>query len=41
LIEKMGGTVTVESKGIGRGTTFIIEMRTISKITQKQESLIE
>ena len=24
LIEKMGGTVKVESKGIGTGTTFII-----------------
>ena len=28
----MGGKVTVESDGIGKGTTFIIKMQAISKI---------
>ena len=32
LIEKMGGTVRVESQGIGHGTTFVIKMQAISKI---------
>jgi len=31
----MGGTVSVESEGIGTGTTFVIEMRAISKINKK------
>lgn len=32
LIEKMGGHVKVESKGLGYGTTFVIKMQAISKI---------
>jgi signal transduction histidine kinase len=27
LLEKMGGSVTVESKGIGFGTTFVFKMQ--------------
>ena len=41
LIEKMGGTVGVESEGIGTGTTFVIEMRAISKITLNDRKLIK
>ena len=33
LIEKMGGEVKVESEGIGHGTTFVIKLHTISKIS--------
>ena len=32
LIEKMGGSVKVESKGIGHGTTFVIKLQAVSKI---------
>jgi signal transduction histidine kinase len=32
LIEKMGGSVKVESKGIGYGTTFVIKLQAVSKI---------
>ena len=32
LIEKMGGNVKVESKGIGFGTTFVIKLQAVSKI---------
>lgn len=31
LIEKMGGKVHVESEGLGKGTSFIISINTISK----------
>jgi len=34
LIEQMGGTVMVQSKGIGQGSTFIIKLQTISKISE-------
>ena len=30
----MGGDVQVESDGIGHGTTFVITMRTISKVSK-------
>ena len=29
----MGGTVKIESEGLGTGTVFIIEMRAITKVT--------
>ena len=32
IIEKMGGTVEVKSDGIGKGTTFIIQMSSIAEI---------
>ena len=32
LIEKMGGSVKVESEGMGTGTTFIITLSTTCKI---------
>ena len=32
IIEKMGGDVTVESEGIGTGTTFVIRMQALSKV---------
>ena len=33
LIEQMGGSVTVESEGYGHGSTFIIRLQTITKIS--------
>lgn len=36
LIEKMGGQVHVESEGIGKGTTFVITMQSISRIKKPQ-----
>ena len=38
LIEQMGGEVKVESKGLGHGATFIINLQTISKIPCNQSS---
>jgi K+-sensing histidine kinase KdpD len=32
LLEKMGGTVTVESEGLGFGTTFIMQMQAKCKV---------
>ena len=32
IIEKMGGTVKVESEGEGKGTTFIIQLSSNSKV---------
>ena len=32
LLEKMGGTVTVESEGMGFGTTFIMQMQAKCKV---------
>jgi K+-sensing histidine kinase KdpD len=32
LLEKMGGNVTVESEGIGHGTTFIMQMHAKCKV---------
>jgi len=32
----MGGTVKIESEGIGTGTVFIIEMRAITKVIYQQ-----
>ena len=34
LIEKMGGDVFVESEGIGHGTTFVIQLTSISGINK-------
>ena len=34
FITKMGGDVKVESEGIGHGTSFIIQMRTISRLSE-------
>ena len=34
FISKMGGDVKVESKGIGHGTSFVIQMRSISKLSK-------
>lgn len=33
IIEKMGGTVAVESEGQGKGTTFIIQLSAFSKVS--------
>ena len=33
LIERMGGSVSVESEGVDRGTTFAINLRTESKVS--------
>ena len=38
LIEKMGGEVTVESDGIGSGTTFVIKMQAISKLVEMKNN---
>ena len=35
LIEKMGGTVKIESEGIGTGTTFIISIQAVSIVNDK------
>lgn len=35
LLEKMGGSVTVESEGVGHGTTFIIKMQAKCKVLPK------
>ena len=32
IIETMGGDVKVESKGLGHGSTFIVDLSTISKV---------
>ena len=32
FITKMGGSVKVQSKGLGHGTSFVIEMKAISKL---------
>jgi signal transduction histidine kinase len=32
IIEKMGGTVKVESEGESKGTTFIIQLSSTSKV---------
>ena len=34
FITKMGGDVKVESDGIGHGTSFVIDMRAISKLSK-------
>jgi signal transduction histidine kinase len=34
FITKMGGDVKIHSDGIGHGTSFIIQMRAISKLTE-------
>lgn len=34
FIKKMGGEVTAKSEGIGKGTSFIINLRAISKLCQ-------
>jgi signal transduction histidine kinase len=39
FITKMGGDVKVESEGIGHGTSFIIQMRVISKLSE--EAIVE
>ena len=36
LLEKMGGGVTVESEGIGHGTTFIIRMQSKCKVLARK-----
>ena len=36
LIEKMGGDVSVESEGVDKGTTFIINLRTEAKILNSE-----
>ena len=33
IIEKMGGEVKVESEGIGHGTTFVIKLQSVSKVS--------
>ena len=35
IIEKMGGSVRVESHGLGMGTTFVITITSICKIDLK------
>lgn len=35
----MGGNVEVDSEGIGKGTTFIIKMRAISKVDSLKNEL--
>ena len=37
FINKMGGNVIVKSKGIGHGTSFVIEMRSISRLELKDK----
>jgi signal transduction histidine kinase len=32
VIEKMGGSVKVESKGLGHGTKFVIELTAFAKV---------
>ena len=32
LIEKMGGDVSIESEGLDKGTTFIVNLRTEAKV---------
>ncbi len=39
LLEKMGGTVTVESEGLGHGTTFIMQMQAKCKVLPSKLSL--
>ena len=41
LIEKMGGSVKVESEGEGKGTTFIIKMQAISKVCFRIENKLK
>jgi signal transduction histidine kinase len=38
IIEKMGGVVRVESEGVGKGTSFIIQMSACSKIKKTQQN---
>lgn len=39
IIEKMGGIVKVESEGINKGTSFIIQMSARSKIKKNLEEI--
>jgi signal transduction histidine kinase len=39
LLEKMGGTVMVESDGPGKGTTFIIKMQAKCKVQRRKAPL--
>ena len=36
IIETMGGDVKVESKGLGYGSTFIVNLTTISKVEHQR-----
>lgn len=40
IIEKMGGAVTVESDGLGCGTTFVITITSVCKIDFKSLSIV-